>query len=424
MRKFTSVLSLTAIVLSALFMSCAKSKTPDVVVAFPSNKYASYERDENYESNAEGAYKWVVEKKYTYDPYALNNPLSSSGGIYGGFDLSSVLSPRTINYWFEPNLDWTVEVMGIGKKYIVLGYGHGYKSENYVTGDVISGGYGKGFEDLQIEVVRTPEYAEGDQECVIELEMNGQRMPIATILIQSAYPVLSVPTLPKEGLALGNVAGTYDLEFNVAHPIKNAVPSVTVSGGAGWLDVTEPDNGKITLTYAQNVEPTPREATISLHYQEAKSLDIVVKQAGDIWLNITDGIPTENLSHAAGAFSLSFDRKVADDTTPIVVEINEEAQSWLHVGDIDYDSCVIPFTYDANTDAPGSAPRKATISISFEGIQPQTVNIKQNAEALPETPENPGGEGGNTEGGNTEGGNTEGGNTEGGNTEGGNTGNE
>ena len=119
MRKFTSVLSLTAIVLSALFMSCAKSKTPDVVVAFPSNKYASYERDENYESNAEGAYKWVVEKKYTYDPYALNNPLSSSGGIYGGFDLSSVLSPRTINYWFEPNLDWTVEVMGIGKKYIV-----------------------------------------------------------------------------------------------------------------------------------------------------------------------------------------------------------------------------------------------------------------------------------------------------------------
>ena len=84
--------------------------------------------------------------------------------------------------------------------------------------------------------------------------------------------------------------------------------------------------------------------------------------------------------------------------------------TWLHVGAIDYDNNLIPFSYDANNSAPGSKPRVATVTLSFEGLaEPVVMVVNQNAEALPENPDG----GGNTDGGNTEGGNTEGGNTEG-----------
>ena len=411
MKKITSILSLAAIVVSALCMSCAKSKTPDIVIAFPDNKYASYERNEN------GAYEWVVESQYVYQPYGTSSGAAGhSSPKRGGFENQSVPNKATINYWFEPNAEWTAEVMGIGKKYIQLGYGYGYQSENQVKGDIVSGGYGKGMEDLQIEIIALPELLDGDKECVIELEMNGQRMPLATIKIQSAIPVLSVPSIMNNTLSLAHSAYEGDLEFVVSHAIPNGVLKASISNGVTWLTISDPVDGKVHITCEENVDPVSREAIITFTYPEAMSLDVKVVQAGDIWFNIVSGNPTEPLAHTAGSFDLSYERKVADDNLPIDVVIDENA-TWLHVGAIDYDNNLIPFSYDANDSAPGSKPRVATVTLSFEGLaEPVVMVVKQNAEALPENPD----DGGNTEGGNTEGGNTEGGNTDGGNTEGGN----
>ena len=396
MKKITSILSLAAIVVSALCMSCAKSKTPDVVVAFPANKYASYERDEN------GVYKWVVESQYVYQPWGTSSGAAGhSSPKRGGFESQSVPNTATINYWFEPNAEWTAEVVGIGKKYIQLSYGYGYQSENQVKGDIVSGGCGKGLEDLQIEIITLPTLLEGDVECLIELEMAGERMPLATIKIQATPPVISVSAsdLVNNSFSLGKSAGVCDLSYEVLYTINEYdVLTAEVTQGAYWLTLNDPVDGKIQVNYTENTDPATREGVITLKYPNATSVDVKVVQTGDVWFEITSTIT--NLPPVAGSLDLNYNRQVSDDSLPIEVTIDENA-TWLRVGEIDYDNFIIPLIYDANTSAPGSDPREATVTFSFDGIDPYVITIKQDAEALPANP----GEGGNTEGGNTEGGN-------------------
>lgn len=183
MRKITTILSIIAVAASTLFMSCAKSKTPDVVEAFPSNKKAAYSHDD--EGNYSWSFKFVENGSnvdYSYEPY---NHTSSPKP--GGFELiKDGNHPEWVNYWFAVNCEWIAEIVE-GKEYIELFYGQGYPygdPEKYACGSIISSS-SLGIQDLQIRVKNLPTAEEGDKECVIELEMHGQRMPMATIILQA-----------------------------------------------------------------------------------------------------------------------------------------------------------------------------------------------------------------------------------------------
>lgn len=273
MKKITSILSLAAIVVSALCMSCAKSKTPDVVVAFPSNKYATYERGEDG-----GFYKWTYASADKYEPWGTGSgAMGSSSPRRGGFEEQYVPNDATINLWFEPNASWTAEVVGEGKKYIQLGYGPGNQSENLVKGSKVSGTYGKGVDDLQIEVIDVPHISVGNVEVVIELEMGGQRMPLATITIVATETELSVaeayvnmPAAKYELDADGKeiYSNDYDLEYTIGNKINSTfLPKITIENGGNWLTATHvKDSSKIRISCAENKEQLAREAVIKLQY--------------------------------------------------------------------------------------------------------------------------------------------------------------
>ena len=276
MKKITSILSLAAIVVSALCMSCAKSKTPDVIVAFPTNKYASYVCDEN------GAYSWDVESQYRYQPYGTGSgSMASSSPKAGGFDVTNheMKYPDAIVYWFEPNASWTAEVVGAGKEYIQLSVGPGYKPENQQKGDIVSGV--GGWIDMYIEVISVPHLSVGAVECVIELEMGGQRMPIATINIDATETALSVYsqfinlpcTRPNDNNVDQNndYDENYPVEYRLNYTIdrkinKTIKPEISINN-APWLKAQHIEGADVILiSCAENKAQTEREAIITLTY--------------------------------------------------------------------------------------------------------------------------------------------------------------
>ena len=276
MKKITSILSLAAIVVSALCMSCAKSKTPDVIVAFPTNKYASYVCDEN------GAYTWDVESQYRYQPYGTGSgSMASSSPKAGGFDVTNheMNYPDAIVYWFEPNTSWTAEVVGAGKEYIQLSVGPGYKPENQQKGDIVSGV--GGWIDMYIEVISVPHLSVGAVECVIELEMGGQRMPIATINIDATETALSVYsqfinlpcTRPNDNNVDQNndYDENYPVEYRLNYTIdrkinKTIKPEISINN-APWLKAQHIEGADVILiSCAENKAQTEREAIITLTY--------------------------------------------------------------------------------------------------------------------------------------------------------------
>ncbi|MBE6197139.1 MAG: hypothetical protein E7141_00505 [Rikenellaceae bacterium] len=163
MRKFTSVLSLVALVASALFVSCAKEKTPDLVPAFPANKPASYA------PNKSGEYVWTFDSAYSY---------TNARG--GGFRVN-VNNKSILDYVIAPNADWTVEVVGEGSKYLEVRYGYGYNEDNYTYGSSVSGPRGAN----TIGFRTTSAARETEVVCVVEMIMCGERMPIATLTLAS-----------------------------------------------------------------------------------------------------------------------------------------------------------------------------------------------------------------------------------------------
>lgn len=88
------------------------------------------------------------------------------------------------------------------------------------------------------------------------------------------------------------------------------------------------------------------------------------------------GAPEANLAPEAGEFSLNYTLTNAPLTA--VLSVTTEA-AWLHVGEVGVDA--VPFTYDANTEAPGSPAREAAIVFAVEGAEPVTVVVKQNSAA-------------------------------------------
>ncbi len=194
-----------------------------------------------------------------------------------------------------------------------------------------------------------------------------------------ALPVLSVD-VAEGGLALTNEAGTAEFQYVVENAVDGVEPTVAVSEAAAWLaaEVVAADK-KVVLTYEVNAEAESREAVVTLSYEgAAESVEVKVKQAGKESLTVT-GAPEANLSAQGGEFTLNYVLKSLNMTAQLGVAVNEEAAAWLHVGEIG--ESTIPFTYDANTDAPGSEPREATITVSFEGLESVVVSVKQDSQS-------------------------------------------
>lgn len=177
MKKFISMLSIVAVAASALFVSCAEKKEPDLVPAFPSNKFASYLFNEE-----KGEHLWSFESVYKY---------TNANG--GGFVAPTPANNPIMEYRLTPNHDWTAEVTGSDKAYIEIGTGYGWSDENYTYGSSASGS--RGLNSIYFKVIKTPEHYEGDVECKVYLHMGGETMVIATLTIGAKpEPAAPAPT--------------------------------------------------------------------------------------------------------------------------------------------------------------------------------------------------------------------------------------
>jgi hypothetical protein len=169
MKKFTTILSLVAIVASALFVtSCAQKKQPTLVPAFPYNKTATYTQNED-------TMEWAWS-------YASADAYSNAKG--GGFEASK-LDPTYLEYRIAPNADWSLEIVGNGKQYVeaYLWDGH-FKVEDYTFGSTLSGK--KGMNEVGFRVIKTPESYEEPVEVEVALTMEGETMVIATLVLEPA----------------------------------------------------------------------------------------------------------------------------------------------------------------------------------------------------------------------------------------------
>lgn len=164
MRKIVSILGLVAIAASALFVSCAEKKTPDLIPAFPSNKFATYA------PNDKGVHVWSFDSAYKY-----------SNAKQGGFVTPSPADNPLLQYRIAPNFDWTVEVVGEGKNYLQI-CNYDVKDGNFASS--VSGQ--RGLSTIGLQVSNIPESYEEAVECKIQLSMQGETMIIATITIEPA----------------------------------------------------------------------------------------------------------------------------------------------------------------------------------------------------------------------------------------------
>ena len=168
MKKLFSMLSLAAIVASALFVSCAKPKDPTVVPAFPYHKTASYVQNED-----SGEWAWT---------YASGDKFTNALGV--GFQVSKV-DPSYLEYRFTPNADWTLEVLGNGKEYVEAYRQDGYFNvEECTFAHNLSGA--KGVNTVGFRVNKTPESYEEPVEVEIAVSMAGETMTILTLKLEPA----------------------------------------------------------------------------------------------------------------------------------------------------------------------------------------------------------------------------------------------
>lgn len=86
--------------------------------------------------------------------------------------------------------------------------------------------------------------------------------------------------------------------------------------------------------------------------------------------------PEANFAPEAGEFTLNY--TIENPVQGKALEVSTEA-AWLTVGEIAADA--VPFTYEANSDAPGSEPREAVITFAYEGAESVVVTVKQDAQA-------------------------------------------
>ena len=168
MKKLFSMLSLAAIVASALFVSCAKPKEPTLVPAFPYLKTATYVQNEEDET-----WKWS---------YASADKYTNALAV--GFQASKV-NTDFLEYRFTPNAAWTLEVVGNGKQYVDAYRQDGYFTEDQLSfGSTLSGD--RGLNTVGFRVLKTPESYEEPVEVEINLSMEGETMQILKLVLEPA----------------------------------------------------------------------------------------------------------------------------------------------------------------------------------------------------------------------------------------------
>ena len=86
--------------------------------------------------------------------------------------------------------------------------------------------------------------------------------------------------------------------------------------------------------------------------------------------------PETNFAPEAGEFTLNY--TIENPVQGKALEVSTEA-AWLTVGEIAADA--VPFTYEANSDTPGSEPREAVITFAYDGAESVVVTVKQDAQA-------------------------------------------
>ncbi|MBE6197761.1 MAG: hypothetical protein E7141_03675 [Rikenellaceae bacterium] len=86
------------------------------------------------------------------------------------------------------------------------------------------------------------------------------------------------------------------------------------------------------------------------------------------------GAPEANLAPEAGEFTLNY--AIQNATLTGALEVTSDA-AWIHVGEIG--EATVAFTYDANTDAPGTPAREAVISFAYTDAETVSVSVKQDS---------------------------------------------
>lgn len=86
------------------------------------------------------------------------------------------------------------------------------------------------------------------------------------------------------------------------------------------------------------------------------------------------GAPEANLAPEAGEFTLNY--AIQNATLTGALEVTSDA-AWVHVGEIG--EATVAFTYDANTDAPGTPAREAVISFAYTDAETVSVSVKQDS---------------------------------------------
>ena len=87
------------------------------------------------------------------------------------------------------------------------------------------------------------------------------------------------------------------------------------------------------------------------------------------------GAPEANLAPEAGELSLGY--AIENPTLTDALNVTTEA-TWVKVGEITESTVLL--TYEANSDAPGSAAREAVIKFAYNGAEDVLVTLKQDSE--------------------------------------------
>ena len=169
MKKITSVLSLIALVVSALFVSCAKPHDINPVKAFPTAKHATYA------VNNKGVHAWTWASAYTWNK---NNK-------YTGFRIKPAPGDTShLYYYIEFNKSWTARIVS-GQDYIQFSVGKdgyaGYDESQYDYTSSVSGE--RGMRLLEIVPLQVPKVGEEPVVCELVCDMEGETMPLGTITI-------------------------------------------------------------------------------------------------------------------------------------------------------------------------------------------------------------------------------------------------
>ena len=173
MKKFISMLSLVAVMASAL-VSCEYGREYETVPAFPTK------RDASYVQNNKGVWSWSFASADAY----------TTGNEWLGFEVypDDQNMKFLLNYHFATNLDWTATIVGEkAKEYLAFRVGKdgydGYQEDKFSYVSTASGK--RGDNKLVLKPLKTPAYGEEPVVCELTITMEGQTMPFSTITIEA-----------------------------------------------------------------------------------------------------------------------------------------------------------------------------------------------------------------------------------------------